>query len=106
MNLEKLNHITYNSAEEAVMVAKFLKSRGFKLKKKYFDKSFYKMNYPYGFPFEQTRKLLYDSFTRVDKEWRASSRNLAIFTYSINGKSLIRREKLNVINQVSDADES
>lgn len=102
MKLEKLNHISFRNADEAVEVAEFLKSRGFKIKKEYFDKSTYTWNFS-SFPtFYGSDGLKYDSFTKFGNEWKATQNNAEMFTYTINGKSLIRREKLLNLNKISE----
>jgi hypothetical protein len=105
MELEKLNNISFRNADEAVEIAEFLKSRGFKIKKEYFDKSIYTWNWSFSASLgylPSDNDLKYNSFTRFNNnEWRVSN-GVTLFTYTINGKSLIRREKLLNLNKISE----
>lgn len=97
MELDKIQHISFTTAKEAVMVAKFLQSLGYKIKKEYLKESFYEYDLPFG-NFEIA--LLYYGFTKFGNEWRGSNDGGVIFTYSTKAKHLIRREKLKRLNNL------
>ena len=81
--LEKVNHISFKNVNEAIMIAYFLKSIGFKLNKTYFEKDTYLWNFPPGF-FDDRNNLRYDGFTKIDMIWRLTNDGGKIFTHSIN----------------------
>jgi hypothetical protein len=98
MDFNKIQHISFTTAKEAVVVANFLQSLGYKIKKEYLRESFYEYELPFG-NFEIA--LLYYGFTKFsNNEWRCSNDGELIFTYTTKAKHLIRREKLKRLNNL------
>jgi len=100
MDFSKIQHISFTTAKEAVIVAKFLQSLDYKIKKEYLKESFYECNLPFG-NFEIALLYYYYGFTKLGNgEWRCSNDGGVIFTYSTKAKHLIRREKLKRLNSL------
>ena len=99
MDFEKIQHISFTTTEDAIKIAHFLKGLGFKLKKECFEKSTYVNEY--SFIPVLLDGLRYDSFTKYNKEWRLTNNNSHMFTFATTGKTLIRREKLKRLNEIS-----
>lgn len=100
--LDKIQHISFTSEEEAIKVAEFLKSLGYKLNKNCFVKSTYiiKSNDPV-FNRIFGNHMIYNGFTKYNNEWKLSN-NSEIFTFITKAKTLIRREKLKKLNELKN----
>jgi len=102
--LEKVNHISFKTSEEAIMIAEFLKSVGFKIDKKYFKKDTYEWNFLTGFSLPES-SLRYDGFVKYENTWRLTSDTSKIFSHSINGTCLIRKEKLKRLKTIREKED-
>lgn len=110
MDFNKIQYISFKSADEAVLIAEFLKGLGFKMDKKCFDEDYYVyLHYNYML-WEFDENMKYNGFVKVGHaekggdekfSWRAIYDASPMFTYKAEGKKLIRREKLKKLNQLS-----
>lgn len=111
MDFNKVQYISFKSADEAVLIAKFLKGLGFKMDKKCFDKEYYVYpHYTYWWQFND-ENMKYNGFVKIGHaeeggdekfSWRAIYDASPMFTYKAEGKKLIRKEKLKKLNQFSN----
>lgn len=106
MDFIKIQYISFQTPEEAVLVAEFLKGLGFKLDKKCFDKDYYKFEHFMSWQFDITTNFRFNGFAKIKNEWKAIYDGGALFTYKTEGKKLIRREKLKRLNQISNEESS
>lgn len=113
--MDKIRHITFNSAEEAIEIVNFLSGLGYKFPKKLYDKDTYVYSLDLNIPYQYKNifsssifgsfvgQLKYNGFIKCDDEWILNSgTSNQIFTYTINGRKLIRREKLKKLKNLNE----
>lgn len=104
MDFNKIQYISFKNAEEAVLIAEFLKGLGFKMDKKCFDKEYYVYPHYTWWQFDDNN-MKYNGFVKIGYAenkfyWRAIYDASPIFTYIAEGKKLIRSEKLKRLNKI------
>lgn len=105
MDFNKVQYISFKSADEAVLIAEFLKGLGFKMDSKCFDEEYYVYPAYTWWQFDD-KNMKYNGFVKIEGgnerfSWRAIYDASHMFTYKAEGKKLIRKEKLKKLNQQS-----
>jgi hypothetical protein len=106
MNFDKIQYISFQSAEEAILVAEFLKGLGFKMDKRCFNEEYYVYEHHMIWQFDIDTNLKFNGFAKIDNKWKAIYNGGALFTYKAEGKKLIRREKLKRLNLINNEESS
>ena len=100
MDFNKIQYISFQSVEEAILVAEFLKGLGFKMDKRCFNEDYYV--YEHHMIWQFGNELRFNGFARINNKWKSIYDAGALFTYKAEGKKLIRREKLKRLNLINN----